>query len=108
MRQVLQNLKSGQTELLDVPCPQAASGSLLIRTTRSLISAGTERMVVEFSNASLLDKARQQPDKVKMVLNRIRTDGLVSTVDAVKSRLDQELVGDPSLPSLWKRDGFRP
>ena len=89
MRQVLQNLKTGATELLDVPCPQLARGHLLIRTARSLISAGTERMVVDFSNASLLEKARQQPDKVKLVLNKIKTDGLVATLDTVQSKLDQ-------------------
>jgi len=91
MRQVLQNLKTGRTELLDVPCPVPAPGTLLIRTRRSLISAGTERMVVDFSSASLLEKARQQPDRVKQVLTRARTDGVVATIEAVRSRLDQGL-----------------
>ena len=66
-------------------------GQLLIRTTRSLISAGTERMLVDFGKANPLEKARQQPDKVRMVLEKIRTDGLLPTIDAVRHKLDQPL-----------------
>lgn len=91
MRQILQNLKTGQTELAEVPCPSAGYGQLLIRTSTSLISAGTERMLVDFGKASLLDKARQQPDKVKMVLDKVRTDGLMPTLDAVRNKLEQPL-----------------
>lgn len=91
MKQVLQNLKTGSTELTEVPCPQVSAGQLLIRTTQSLVSAGTERMLVDFGRANLLDKARQQPDKVQRVLNKIRTDGLLPTLDAVKNKLDQPL-----------------
>jgi predicted dehydrogenase/threonine dehydrogenase-like Zn-dependent dehydrogenase len=89
MRQILQNLKTGATELVDVPCPAAGAGQLLIRTTRSLISAGTERMLVDFGRAGLFSKARQQPDKVRMVLDKVRTDGIIPTVAAVLNRLDQ-------------------
>lgn len=78
-------------ELADVPCPKPASGQLLIRTTASLISAGTERMLVDFGKASLLNKARQQPDKVRMVLDKVRTDGLLPTLTAVRNKLDQPL-----------------
>jgi predicted dehydrogenase len=91
MKQILQNLKNGATEITDVPCPRASSGQILIRTSRSLISAGTERMLVDFGKASLLDKARQQPEKVKMVLDKIRTDGLMPTLDAVRNKLEQPL-----------------
>jgi len=91
MKQILQNLKNGTTVAIEVPCPQAASGQLLIRTTRSLISAGTERMMVDFGKANPIDKARQQPDKVRMVLEKIKTDGLMPTVDAVRNKLDQPL-----------------
>ena len=79
------------TEVAEVPCPAAREGQLLIRTTRSLISAGTERMLLEFGRASLLDKARQQPERVKMVLDKVRTDGLKPTVDAVRNKLNQPL-----------------
>ena len=91
MKQVLQNLKDGSTEVTDVPCPRAGRGQLLIRTSRTLVSAGTERMLVDFGKAGLIDKARQQPDKVRMVLDKIRTDGLMPTLEAVRNKLDQPL-----------------
>lgn len=91
MRQILQNLGTGQTTLADVPCPQNRPGWLLIASQQTLVSAGTERMLVDFGKANFLDKARQQPDKVKMVLDKVRTDGLMPTLDAVRSKLDQPL-----------------
>ena len=91
MKQVLQNLKDGHTEVAEVPCPRAGRGQLLIRTTRTLVSAGTERMLVDFGKAGLIDKARQQPDKVRMVIDKIRTDGLMPTLQAVRNKLDQPL-----------------
>jgi predicted dehydrogenase/threonine dehydrogenase-like Zn-dependent dehydrogenase len=91
MKQILQNLKDGSTQLTDVPCPRAGRGQLLIRTTRSLVSAGTERMLIDFGKAGLIDKARQQPDKVRMVLDKVRTDGLAPTLAAVRNKLDQPL-----------------
>jgi predicted dehydrogenase/threonine dehydrogenase-like Zn-dependent dehydrogenase len=91
MRQVLQSLGEGQTILADVPAPQTPRGGLLIRTTRSLISAGTERMLVDFSRAGWIDRVRQQPDKVKQVLEKIRTDGLLPTIEAVRSSLGTAL-----------------
>ena len=68
MQQILQILSTGVTELVEVPCPRVGTGQLLIHTTRSLISAGTERMLVEFSKAGWIEKARQQPDKVHETL----------------------------------------
>lgn len=91
MKQLLQSLKDGTTELADVPAPRVAPGQLLIHTTNSLVSAGTERMLVEFGQANWFDKVRQQPDKVRMVLDKARTDGLAATVEAVQSKLDQPL-----------------
>ena len=91
MRQILLNFKTGATEVTDVPAPSAAPGHLLIRTSRSVVSVGTERMLVDFGKAGWIDKARQQPDKVRMVLDKTRTDGLMSTMDAVMSKLDQPL-----------------
>jgi threonine dehydrogenase-like Zn-dependent dehydrogenase len=64
---------------------------LLIRTARSLVSVGTERMLVDFGKANLVEKARQQPDEVRMVLDKARTDGLVPTLEAVRNKLDQPL-----------------
>ena len=91
MKQVLQNLKDGSTEVAEVPCPRVGAGQLLIRTTRTLVSAGTERMLVDFGKAGFIDKARQQPDKVRMVLDKVRTDGLIPTIQAVRNKLDQPL-----------------
>lgn len=91
MKQIFQNLANGETLLVDVPCPKVSYGSLLITSRNTLISAGTERMLVDFGKASYIDKARQQPDKVKMVLDKVKTDGLLPTIDAVRSKLDQPL-----------------
>ena len=91
MKQVIQSHKTGTTEVADVPRPSLAPGNVLIATTRTLISPGTERMVVEFGRAGWLAKARQQPDKVRMVLDKVRTDGLQATVAAVLNKLNQPL-----------------
>jgi len=77
--------------LMEVPAPIVGEGHIGIQSERSLLSAGTERMLVEFGKANWLDKARQQPDKVRMVLDKARTDGLAATFDAVHSRLGQPL-----------------
>ena len=69
MKQIIQDLKNGETILEEVPVPQVKAGYVLIKTSRSLVSLGTERMLVEFGKANLIDKARQQPDKVKQVLD---------------------------------------
>lgn len=91
MKQILQDLMHGKTMLADVPCPAAQRGRLLIATQRTLISAGTERMLVDFAKANMIEKARQQPDKVRMVLDKVRTDGLLPTLEAVRGKLDQPL-----------------
>lgn len=91
MRQILQHLKTGRMEVAEVPCPPVGRGQVLIQSRASLISAGTERMLVEFSKANLVQKARQQPDKVKQVLDKIRADGLMPTLEAVFRKLDQPL-----------------
>ena len=91
MKQILQNLKTGKTELMEVPCPIVKPAYLLIKTAFSVISAGTERMLVEFGKANYLSKAKQQPDKVKQVLNKLKTDGILSTLNSVQAKLDQPL-----------------
>jgi len=91
MKQLLQNLSNGETSLVDVPCPKNIKSNILIATTTSVISVGTERMLVNFGKSSYIGKAKQQPDKVKMVLNKVATDGLMTTIDAVRSKLDQPL-----------------
>ncbi|WP_312364465.1 bi-domain-containing oxidoreductase [Sphingobacterium sp.] len=91
MKQIIQDLKNGQTILEEVPAPGVGYGQVLIQTTRSLVSLGTERMLVEFGKANFIQKARQQPDKVKQVLDKVKTDGLKPTLDAVFNKLGQPL-----------------
>ncbi len=91
MKQIIQDLKNGETILEEVPVPRVKSGHVLIKTTKTLVSLGTERMLVEFGKANFIQKARQQPDKVKMVLDKVKTDGLKPTMDAVFNKLNQPL-----------------
>jgi predicted dehydrogenase/NADPH:quinone reductase-like Zn-dependent oxidoreductase len=91
MKQIIQSFKTGETLLEDIPAPQVRPGTLLIETTHSLVSLGTEKMLVEFGKANLIEKARQQPDKVKQVLDKIKSDGLMPTLEAVFNKLGQPL-----------------
>ncbi len=91
MKQILQNLRSGATEIAEVPAPGAGAGRVLIRTRASLISAGSERMLVEFSKGGLIAKAKSQPEKVRQVLDKIKTDGLMPTLQAVFSKLGEPM-----------------
>jgi predicted dehydrogenase/threonine dehydrogenase-like Zn-dependent dehydrogenase len=87
LKQVLQNLGTGETLLADVAEP-SSHGVIKVSSTRSLVSLGTEKMLVDFGRGSLFAKARSQPDKVKQVIQKIKTDGLFSTIDAVRAKLD--------------------
>jgi predicted dehydrogenase/threonine dehydrogenase-like Zn-dependent dehydrogenase len=91
VKQILQSLKNGKTEVAEVPCPAVKRGHLLVRSSRTLVSVGTERMLVDFGKAGWIEKARQQPDKVRMVLDKIKTDGLMPTIESVLNKLDQPL-----------------
>lgn len=103
MKQVLQDMAKGGTLVTEAPAPQASKEHIVINSRVSLISAGTERMLVGFGKASYLEKARQQPEKVKMVLEKVQTDGLMTTIEAVRSKL-----GQPPAPGLLQcRRRFR-
>jgi predicted dehydrogenase/threonine dehydrogenase-like Zn-dependent dehydrogenase len=91
MKQILQNLKTGTTEIIDVPAPAVERGQILIRSSRSLVSTGTERMLIDFGKAGWVEKARTQPEKVKQVLDKIRTDGLLPTAEAIFKKLDEPM-----------------
>ena len=91
MKQIIQDLKKGDTILEEVPVPSIKAGAVLIKTTRTLVSLGTERMLVEFGKANFIQKAKQQPDKVKMVLDKVKTDGLKPTINSVFNKLNQPL-----------------
>ena len=91
MKQVVQSARSGKLALKEVPDPKVRSGHILVRTRSSLISAGTERMVVQFAKKSLAAKAKARPDLVRKVLEKTKRDGIVSTMRAVLARLDEPL-----------------
>jgi predicted dehydrogenase/threonine dehydrogenase-like Zn-dependent dehydrogenase len=91
MKQIVQSLENGSVALSDIPCPALPATSVLIRNTASVISSGTERMLMEFGKASWIGKARQQPERVRMVIDKVKTDGFVSTLDSVRSKLSQPL-----------------
>ena len=91
MKQIIQDLKSGETILEETPVPNVKPGTVLIQTTRTLVSLGTERMLVKFGKSNLFQKAKQQPDKVKEVFNKIKTDGLKPTINAVINKLGKPI-----------------
>ena len=91
MRQIIQDLKSGKTILEEIPTPRIKEGHVLIQTRITLVSLGTEKMLVNFGKAGYIEKARQQPEKVKQVLNKIKTDGLTPTLETVFRKLNEPL-----------------
>jgi predicted dehydrogenase/threonine dehydrogenase-like Zn-dependent dehydrogenase len=91
MKQLLQNINNGETVIVEVPLPQLQSGMALVRTQVSLVSAGTERMLVEFAGKSLVGKALSRPDLVRQVVDKARREGLLSTMEAAMNRLDQPM-----------------
>src|SRR5258708_15902932 len=91
MKQIVQSARSGKLELTEVPAPQVRPGHLLVATRASLISAGTERMVVDFARKSLAGKARSRPDLVRKTLDKAQPDGIAATFRAVLARLDEPL-----------------
>jgi predicted dehydrogenase len=91
MKQLLQNMRDGKTMVVEVPVPEPHAGQALVQVAASLVSAGTERMLVEFGEKNLLGKARSRPDLVRQVLDRARREGLISTAQAAISRLDQPM-----------------
>jgi len=88
MKQILENTKTGEVYLEEVPPPKPGSGGLLVRNIVSLISPGTEKLTIELGQKSLLGKARERPDLVKQVMNKVRQEGIFSTYQKVKSRLE--------------------
>ena len=91
MKQLLQDMKSGETHIVDVPVPQPATKAALVQTAASLVSVGTERMLVEFAQQSMLGKAHSRPDLVRQVIDKARRDGVVTTIEAALNRLDEPM-----------------
>ena len=90
MRQLVQDPRSGEVQVIDSPDPVADGGRVLIRTTWSLISAGTEQTVAETASKSLLGKARDRPDLARKVVEKARREGLGAAKAAVRARLRQD------------------
>ena len=91
MKQVVQSLSSGRIELVDLPVGPPGDQQVLVQTRLSLISPGTERMLLEFGKAGWVGKARQQPERVRGVFEKVRSDGALATIEAVRRRLDEPL-----------------
>ena len=91
MKQLLQSLRDGSTEFIEAPTPNVGRNEVRIKSSCSLISAGTERMLLDFGSASLIGKVMQQPQRAKEVLQKIDKDGIVQTVAAVNSKLDEPI-----------------
>ena len=91
MKQLLQSMRDGESKVVEVPIPTPQPGMVLVKTAASLVSAGTERMVVEFAERSLIGKVRARPDLAKQVIDKARREGVLSTLDAAFNRLDQPM-----------------
>jgi predicted dehydrogenase len=91
MKQLIQNMKNGESEIAEVPVPRPGPGTALVQTAASLVSAGTERMVVAFAQQSLIGKAQSRPDLVRQVINKAMREGILTTFDAAMNRLEQPL-----------------
>ncbi len=91
MKQVTQSLLNGNVEIVDLPLPRIEKNQLLIKTTCSLISGGTERMLIKFGQSNIFQKAKQQPEKFKEVLNKMVVDGPISTLNAVENKLEEPI-----------------
>ena len=91
MQQLVGHLGTGEVELVEVPRPQVGPGELLVANEYSVVSAGTERMLVSFGAASLVGKARREPGRVLQVIDKAMTDGVGPTVEAVQARLEMPL-----------------
>jgi NADPH:quinone reductase-like Zn-dependent oxidoreductase len=92
MKRLIQNIRSGKTEVIEEPMPMAEGNKVLVRNHASLVSTGTERMIMQFARDSLVQKARSRPDLVRQTLDKARRDGILSTFDAVRNRLDQPFI----------------
>ena len=91
MKQIIQNIKTGDTILAEIPAPVVLSNSVLIKTSLSMVSIGTEKMLVDFGKANIFNKAKQQPERVKQVFNKIKTEGFRSTISSVLNKLDEPI-----------------
>ena len=91
MKQIVQNMGTGKLALMDVPAPLAAPGCVLIMNAASVISAGTEKSTMNLARKSLIGKARERPDQVRRVIEKVRQEGLFKTIESVREKLDEPM-----------------
>ena len=91
MKQLFLNIKSGEIYALDIPIPTISNDEILIKTKKTLISSGTEKMLINFGKQNYLEKAKGQPEKLKMVIDKIKNDGLIPTYRSIKNKLDEPM-----------------
>ena len=102
MKQIVQNLNTGKTTLEEVPIPNLESGQVLIKTHSTLVSLGTEKMLVSFGKSNLLNKIKSQPEKVNQVIDKIKSDGFLPTYNAINRKLNTPIPLGYS-QSLWEK-----
>ena len=105
MKQLIQHINTGLAEVQDVPAPRVGAGKVLVQTAVSLVSAGTERMVVDFAEKNLLQKARSRPDLVRQTVDKAQREGLLNTLDAVRNKMDQPMALGYSCAGTRHRSG---
>ncbi len=105
MKQLLQNMRDGKAEVVDIPVPRVQAGYVLVHNQASVISAGTERMIVSFAEKNLIGKARSRPDLVKQVVDKAKREGVLTTISAAFNRLDQPMALGYSSAGIVKQVG---
>ena len=91
MKQIFQSLNDGEIILKELPLQSCPPGNVLIKNHCSLLSKGTEKMLLDFGKANIIGKIKQQPDKVQQTLDKIKNDGLLSTITSIKSKLNEPI-----------------
>ena len=89
MKQIVNNFKTGKLQLIEVPSPVCQEGGILIKTVHSVVSVGTEKMMIELAKKSLLNKAKERPDQVRQVIDKVKKEGLIPTYKKVMNLLDE-------------------
>jgi predicted dehydrogenase/threonine dehydrogenase-like Zn-dependent dehydrogenase len=105
VRQISQNYRTGELTIVDVAPPRAPAGGILVRTSVSLISSGTERTIIDLAKKNLFEKARERPDLVKKVIEKARREGPLAAFDAVRAKLDNPIPLGYSLAGVVEEVG---
>ena len=107
MKQIIQNYKTGELQMVEVPFPSLKRGAILVETRASLVSIGTEKAMIDIAKKSLLGKALARPDWVKQVVDKIKTEGFMEAWRQSKARLDVPVPLGYSCAGIVRDCGFR-